>query len=721
MMPGTRNSLTFLEETTFPFIPLLLIWQKKCIIINIIFYPAQFSLPAESNMSWTEYSRQRKFNLGLQGRLVLGFLIAAFLTGMVASAVGMHLINKNTIAEVHRKIEHNIKTAQLIYEQSLERLSHQVGLIALCLEKSGFSVTDSTGHAWKQCVPGFSGDDDVPLDMMVVTDASRRMIYAAWNPMNDDSFVLDDSIVRACIKEDRTVAGTILMPIEQVITENPNLADRVKIRLIETPQSAAIEGHYLAEAMVLRAAVPFHDEDGRISGAVVGSRLINKDNRIVDRIVETVYENERYRGLNLGYATIFQGGVRVSTNVMSHDGVRAIGTIVSDEVYTTVLKEGKQWTGRAFVVNDWYISSYVPIISFEKKVVGMLYTGILEAKYRDMKRSSMLILFSVTSVGAAVAFLLSWMLGRTIIKRIRLLKEATDAIAAGNLDYKVQTGNISGLGILDEAFNNMTASLKDRDERLKKVFQQMAKTERLAALGQIAAGVAHEINNPLGGIVLYSNLILEDLPEENKRERENVEKIIYQANRCRQIVQNLLDFSRSPSGEMMPVQMNNVIHTALGLVKDQYMFLGIDIKTDLADNLPEVMGDQSRLEQVFLNLFINAADAMGGKGTLTITTKLLQRYASHDQSVEGMETEKICLLTSTNTVKITITDTGRGIDEAYLPHIFEPFFSTKEPGRGTGLGLSITYGIIKKHEGFIDVESTPGVGTTVTIYLPALE
>lgn len=672
-------------------------------------------------MSWTEYSRQKKFNLGLQGRLVLGFLIAAFLTGMVASAVGMHLINKNTIAEVHRKIEHNIKTAQLIYEQSLERLSHQVGLIALCLEKSGFSVTDSTGHAWKQCVPGFSGDDGVPLDMMVVTDASRRMIYAAWNPMNDDSFVLDDSIVRACIKEGRAVAGTILMPIEQVITENPNLADRVKIRLIETPQSAAIEGHYLAEAMVLRAAVPFHDEDGRISGAVVGSRLINKDNRIVDRIVETVYENERYRGLNLGYATIFQGGVRVSTNVMSHDGVRAIGTIVSDEVYTTVLKEGKQWTGRAFVVNDWYISSYVPIISFEKKVVGMLYTGILEAKYRNMKRSSMLILFSVTSVGAAVAFLLSWMLGRTIIKRIRLLKEATDAIAAGNLDYKVQTGNISGLGILDEAFNNMTASLKDRDERLKKVFQQMAKTERLAALGQIAAGVAHEINNPLGGIVLYSNLILEDLPEENKRERENVEKIIYQANRCRQIVQNLLDFSRSPSGEMMPVQMNNVIHTALGLVKDQYMFLGIDIKTDLADNLPEVMGDQSRLEQVFLNLFINAADAMGGKGTLTITTKLLQRYASHDQSVEGMETEKICLLTSTNTVKITITDTGRGIDEAYLPHIFEPFFSTKEPGRGTGLGLSITYGIIKKHEGFIDVESTPGVGTTVTIYLPALE
>jgi signal transduction histidine kinase len=126
------------------------------------------------------------------------------------------------------------------------------------------------------------------------------------------------------------------------------------------------------------------------------------------------------------------------------------------------------------------------------------------------------------------------------------------------------------------------------------------------------------------------------------------------------------------------------------------MFLGVVFKTDLADGLPQVMGDVSRLEEVFLNLFINAADAMESKGMLHISSRL----------------------SSTGMVKISITDTGKGIDKAYLPHIFEPFFTTKEPGQGTGLGLSITYGIIQKHNGFIDVESEPGKGTTFIITLP---
>jgi signal transduction histidine kinase len=137
---------------------------------------------------------------------------------------------------------------------------------------------------------------------------------------------------------------------------------------------------------------------------------------------------------------------------------------------------------------------------------------------------------------------------------------------------------------------------------------------------------------------------------------------------------------------MIPLFVNDVITTSLNLVKDQSMFHGITIRTELAQGLPPVMGDPSRLEEVFLNLFINAADAMCGAGVLIITSRL---------SSSGM-------------VKVAISDTGRGIDKAYLPHIFEPFFTTKEPGRGTGLGLSITYGIIRKHGGMIDVESEPG-------------
>ena len=230
---------------------------------------------------------------------------------------------------------------------------------------------------------------------------------------------------------------------------------------------------------------------------------------------------------------------------------------------------------------------------------------------------------------------------------------------------------------------------------MHKAHQQLARTERLTALGEMAAGVAHEINNPLGGILLYSNLVLEDVPEDSPA-RENMEKIIYQTNRCKGIVQNLLDFARTPTGDMLPLKINSVINTSLSLVKDQSMFHGVDIKADLANNLPEVIGDKARLEEVFLNLFINAADAMKGKGTLTITTRL----------------------SGNNSVKINVSDTGGGIAKEHIPHIFEPFFTTKEPGRGTGLGLSIVYGIIRKHNGFIDAESEPGDGATFIIILP---
>ena len=473
------------------------------------------------------------------------------------------------------------------------------------------------------------------------------------------------------------------------------MSSRVLIPIVKTPQSIEIKEKELSDGMVLRAAYPIFDKQGNLLGALVGGILLNRDYAIVDTIKETVYQDETYRGRDMGFATIFLGGVRISTNVMTLDERRAVGTIVSKEVYDRVIGEGKDWIGRAFVVNDWYISSYTPIRDIDKNIIGMLYTGILEAKYRDMKLQTTWLFLGITTLGMVIAFFISFSLGQSIIRRIRILKQATEAISSGNLEYQLPPGSSSGFDMLDEAFNNMAKSLKDRDDRLQQAFQRITRTERLASLGQMAAGVAHEINNPLGGILLYSNLVLEEMTDDNAS-RENMEKIIYQTDRCKKIVQNLLDFARTPSGDMVKLSINNVIMTSLNLVKDQSMFLGIEVTTNLAENLPEIRGDISRLEEVFLNLFINAADAMEGDGVLRISTRL----------------------SSTNSIKIYISDNGKGIDKAYLPHIFEPFFTTKDPGQGTGLGLSITYGIIQKHNGLIDVESKPGEGTTFIITLP---
>ncbi len=668
--------------------------------------------------------------LNLQSRLVLGFLVAVCLPGVVATTVGIRAIDKNIMNEVHRKVQQDINTAKLIYNYNMERLASRIRWTVLrfplhdVIHSNNLHMLENLNRLIHEGsrASGNRGDSYMCVDMLSVVDADGTVLYRASNPEVRGDNVLGDPIVKKCLEEKTPQVSTDLMSLEIIKKENPRLSQRIEMAIVKTPKSVEVKESHLSEGMVLRAAYPIVDDEQNLLGALVGGTLLNKNHTIVDKIKETVYRDEKYKGLDMGFATIFQGGVRISTNVMTKDYKRAIGTIVSREVYEKVIGQGEDWIGRAFVVNDWYISSYTPIYDINRNIIGMLYTGILEAKYRDTKLRTIWMFLGITILGTVIAFIISLFIGSTIIKRMRILKEATDVIASGNLDYQLPRDKFTEFDILDEAFNNMVKSLKDRDDRLKKAFQQLARTEKLVGLGQIAAGVAHEINNPLGGILLYSNLVLEELPEDNRAGRENMEKIIYQTNRCKEIVQNLLDFSRTPSGEMLPFQINNIILTSLNLVKDQSMFLGIKIDTQLADDLPDVKGDRSRLEQVFLNLFINAADAMGGRGKLTITTTLLSRFP--DVTEEGYvqtETERICLLASTKTVKITISDTGKGIDRAYLSHVFEPFFTTKEPGKGTGLGLSIAYGIIQRHDGFMDVESEPGKGTTFTIFLPAFE
>lgn len=642
------------------------------------------------------------FKLNLQNRLVVGFLIATFLTGFVATLISIWTINKSTIDEVQNRVRQDINTAKLIYNQTLEKIASEIIFTAegldldVTIASRNYSKMDSLRSLIRHEQGTQTQNDTISLDMITVVDARGNVLYRAANPEVRGDNMLWSSVVKKSIEKKAPQLSTELMSIKNILRENPNLAERVKIDIVKTPLSYEPWAKQLSDGMVMTAAYPIFDKKKNLLGVVAGGVLLNKDNTIVDKVKETVYQGEKYKGRDMGVATIFQGGVRISTNVMTKGNKRAIGTTLSREVYNRVIVEGQDWVGRAFVVDDWYITTYTPIYDMNKNLIGILYVGLLEAKYRDIKWNTIWTNMGITGLGMVIAFIISFYLGNTIIKRIRMLKEAAEAIAAGNLDYQLSPDKISGFDMLDEAFNYMSKSLRDHDEKLHKAHQQLARTDRLTALGEMAAGVAHEINNPLGGILLYSNLVLEDIPEDSPA-RENMQKIIYQTNRCKGIVQNLLDFARTPTGDMLPLKINNVITTSLNLVKDQAMFHGIEIKTSLAEDLPEIIGDRARLEDAFLNLFINAADAMKGKGKLTITT----------------------VLSSNNSVKILVSDTGKGIDEEHLPHIFEPFFTTKEPGKGTGLGLSIVYGIIRKHNGIIDAESEPGRGTTFIIFLPA--
>ncbi len=236
-----------------------------------------------------------------------------------------------------------------------------------------------------------------------------------------------------------------------------------------------------------------------------------------------------------------------------------------------------------------------------------------------------------------------------------------------------------------------------RDVTHKKYLEEhLARTEKLAALGQLAAGVAHEINNPLGSILVLSYLLLEDL-DKHRPEWTQVEKIVREATRCKEIVQGLLEFSRYMPAKMMPLDLNAILDDVLSLVEEHLLFQYIEVVRHLDPSLPPVLGDKSRLEQVLINLLMNGGEAMEGMGRLVVSTSL---------APEGDQ------------VRVRFQDTGPGIPESHLNRLFDPFFTTKEVGRGVGLGLSISYSIIQKHLGRIFVEETGPQGTAFVIELP---
>lgn len=226
--------------------------------------------------------------------------------------------------------------------------------------------------------------------------------------------------------------------------------------------------------------------------------------------------------------------------------------------------------------------------------------------------------------------------------------------------------------------------------------RELVAAERLEAAGRLASEVAHELNTPLGGILMYSHLILDDMQPGDPC-RENVVKINKLAHRCKMIVQGLLDFSRPERLNMVPINVNGGLMSVMGFMEDHVLFRGISVQTDLDPSLPDVMADENKLEQLFVNLIVNAGESMCGKGTLTLRTAAVDA----DQ------------------VRIEFSDTGEGVAEEHIGKIFEPFFTTRKRGKGTGLGLSISHGIVELHGGTITVESTKGNGSTFTVFLPA--
>jgi two-component system NtrC family sensor kinase len=326
----------------------------------------------------------------------------------------------------------------------------------------------------------------------------------------------------------------------------------------------------------------------------------------------------------------------------------------------------------------------------------------------------------VLLVAACVGFLLQ----RFVYVPLNDLESGAQKIAQGDLDHSIPIRSDDDFGHVASGFNHMTVALKrsmaethelvhtlaarveEKTKELQVAQAEVAQGEKLAAIGLLASGIAHELNNPLTGVLTFTSLLRQKM-EEGTPDAEDLDLVIRETKRCAAIIRRLLDFAR----EKVPVKgffnLNQLIEDTVHFVDRPASLQQIDIKVALDPELPHVWGDADLIKQVLLNVIVNAEQAIEGAGTVTVTS---QRYLPTAPLASGIDPMPM--------VEVAVSDTGCGIPEANLQRIFDPFFTSKEVGKGTGLGLSVSYGIIKSHGGGIKVESVVGSGTTFRIFLP---
>ena len=340
----------------------------------------------------------------------------------------------------------------------------------------------------------------------------------------------------------------------------------------------------------------------------------------------------------------------------------------------------------------------------EKFILGVLDVQMsLTMVDADIARNRRQTIVASVILVVSVLFVTGFLIWTLIRAPVHKLTEGTKAIASGNLDYTIPLHRKDEIGELANSFNTMTVELKKAHEELERIQAHLIQTEKMASLGKLCATVAHELNNPLSGILTYARLTQKRLSSPNLTSQQissihqDLSIVAEETTRCGNIVKNLLLFSKRQIGEFAVVDLHEILNRCTQLVEHHLKLNNIELVKAYQGERAELICDKDQIQQAFLAILDNAVAAMPHGGTLTIKTD----FHSDEKKV-----------------KIQIQDTGSGISPQDLPHVFEPFFTTKKEGKEVGLGLSVCYGIIERHEGKIDVNSVVGQGSTFTIELP---
>ena len=916
------------------------------------------------------------FKKSIRNRILLGILTVPALSVLIFIPWSLNFIDKTALKQAQEKVELDLNSARFIYDAELYHLSRLILYQSLRPSITN-EIFSGKPESLKKELDNLKNLEKV--DILLATDHKGRVLARAGISEVQGDDLSTDKLISKALKG-QGVYVTDLLPLERLAREESDLAERARIKIIPTPRAKAkSRPTHLDSGMVLAAAQPVM-ADGKVVGTLYTAQLINRNFDIVDKTRDTVYRDRLYKGRMVGTSTIFQDEVRISTNVQTRDGRRAIGTCISAEVGQACLEKGKRWIGRAFVVHDWYITAYEPIYDIDKKIIGILYVGTLESPYVGLKDElfTQIVLFviGITPFGVLISIFVS----KKIVRPIKELAAATEKIAEGDYTRRAIIESPDEVGMLASSFNRMTESIqaktealneaqkslynysknleelvKERTERLlatemrytnlfeiandafftidrnyiltsinsygenltgyskeevvgkmplldivhsderdfvknkidrvrsgqaltagmsfrikdkngtekiiemnmsvvkgsgsgteilgiardvterrrleeevartrdelqvlfnsitdgidvvdrdynvikanegmarqrgipvqdmigrkcyeifykrqkpcenclveetfktgktyfktrertrsngtvvsadvftfpifdhegriiqvveysrdvterRQLEQQLLQAQKMESIGVLAGGIAHDFNNLLSGILGYASL-LKTKTREGDSLYKYADTIEQSAVKAARLTQQLLTFSRGDKFRTETVNINEIAEETLQIL-ERAIDKNISVKKEFLPDIWAIEVDPSQIEQVLLNICINARDAMPKGGVLTIKTENVTLNDEHLADYLGAAPGDY--------VKISISDTGVGIDKNIQHKIFDPFFSTKDKTKGTGLGLSVVYGIIKNHGGYIHMESEPMKGTTFEIYIPA--
>lgn len=506
---------------------------------------------------------------------------------------------------------------------------------------------------------------------------------------------------------------------------DPVLAERALTPLIATANAQPDQRQMEDRGLMVHSAAAVRDADGRLLGVLEGGVLLNKNLAFIDRLNDIVYPAGALPVGSAGTATLFLGDVRVATNVRLFEGGRAIGTRVSAAVHAAVLDEGRTWLDRAFVVNDWYVSAYEPLLDSHEQRIGMLYVGFLDGPFAQARQQTFAIVVGLFALAMGIAAVFAVIWARRVFRPIERMHSTMHAIERGDADARVgEVESEDELGVVAAHFDQLLDRLQAQAESLKRwgdsldakvaertaeleqavadlraAQSQLVMNEKMAAIGQLTAGVAHEINNPIAVIQGNLDVLRDILGPAAEPVAPEIRLIHEQVHRIRLIVTKLLQFARPQDyvGYLEPVAPAPLIQDSLVLVGHLLKKGNIAIEQHL-DSTRNVLCNRNELQQVLINLMVNAIQAMPDGGVLTL--------AAEDWDEADMPIG----------LRLAVTDSGPGISDEDRERLFKPFFTAGKPG-GTGLGLWVSQSLVERYGGKITVDSAPARGTRFAVWL----